>query len=86
MLGGNVNSDKALQKLVDRRMQRSGGGGGIRAVVLNGSVTLTGNLNYENQRLPLVKALRGVAGLRGVVDQLSTAAKKSPYGPGPTGG
>jgi osmotically-inducible protein OsmY len=83
MFGANANSDKALQKLVDRRLQRSGGGGsGIRAVVMNGSVTLSGNLKYESQRIPLMKALRGVAGVRNVLDQLQAPPKPMPYNSG----
>jgi BON domain-containing protein len=85
MFGGNANSDKALQKLVDRKMQRSGGGGsGMRAVVAGGSVTLSGNLKYESQRIPLMKALRGVSGVRGIVDQLK-APPKNPHSPRPAG-
>ncbi|HJQ79716.1 MAG TPA: BON domain-containing protein [Lacipirellulaceae bacterium] len=83
MFGGNANSDKELQKLVDRRLQRSGGGGsGIRAVVMNGSVTLSGNLKYESQRIPLMKALRGVSGVRNVLDQLQAPPKPMPYSSG----
>jgi osmotically-inducible protein OsmY len=80
MFGANANSDKALQRLVDRRMQRSGGGGsGLRAVVMNGSVTLSGNLKYESQRIPLLKALRGVSGVRNVLDQLRAPPKLNPH-------
>jgi len=87
MFGGSDNSDKALQKLVDRRLQRSGGGGsGVRAVVMRGSVTLSGNLKYENQRMPLLKALRGVAGVRNVLDQLKVLPKQMPYSPRQAGG
>jgi osmotically-inducible protein OsmY len=87
MFGGNVNSDKVLQKLVDRRLQRSGGGAsGLKAVVMHGSVTLTGNLKYDNQRMPVLKALRGVAGVRSVLDQLKSPPKKMPHSPGQAGG
>jgi osmotically-inducible protein OsmY len=86
MFGGNANSDKALQKLVDRRLQRSGGGSGLKAVVMLGSVTLSGNLKYESQRMPLLKALRGVAGVRSVLDQLKSPPKKLPHGPQHAGG
>jgi osmotically-inducible protein OsmY len=83
MFGANANSDKALQKLVDRRLQRSGGSGaGLRAVVMNGSVTLSGNLKYESQRIPLLKALRGVSGVRNVLDQLKSPPKLNPHTPG----
>ena len=87
MFGANANSDKDLQKLVDRRLQRSGGSSsGVKAVVMRGSVTLSGNLKYESQRIPLMKALRGVAGVRGVLDQLKGPPKKMPHSPGPAGG
>ena len=87
MFGGDANSDKNLQKLVDRKLQRSGGGGaGMRAVVAGGSVTLSGNLKYESQRMPLLKALRGVAGVRGVLDQLKVPPMKKPHTPGQPGG
>ena len=85
MFGGNDNSDKALQKLVDRRLQRSGGIAGLRAVVMRGSVTLSGNLKYESQRIPLMKALRGVSGVRNVMDQLKSPPKRMPPAPGQAG-
>jgi osmotically-inducible protein OsmY len=84
MFGGNANADKALQKAVDRRLQRSGGGSGMRAVVAGGSVTISGNLKYESQRIPLMKALRGVSGVRGIVDQLK-APPKNPHSARPAG-
>jgi osmotically-inducible protein OsmY len=79
MLGGNQASDKALQKLVDRRLERSGGTG-LRAIVVNGSVTMTGKLKYENQRIPLMKALRGVSGVKNILDQLQAPPKTKPQG------
>src|SRR5947199_8577110 len=82
MLGGNQASDKALQKLVDRRLQRSGALG-LRAVVVNGSVTMTGQLKYENQRIPLMKALRGVSGVENILDQVQAPPKLKPPGSGP---
>jgi osmotically-inducible protein OsmY len=86
MFGGNANSDKALQKLVDRRLQRSGtSASGLKAVVMHGSVTLTGSLKYESQRMPLLKALRGVAGVRSVLDQLQLPPKM-PHFPGQASG
>lgn len=87
MFGGDASSDRNLQKLVDRKLQRSGGGGtGIRAVVAGGSVTLSGSLKYESQRMPLLKALRGVAGIRSVLDQLKVPPMKRPHAPGQPGG
>ena len=77
MMGGkNPAADKALQKLVDRRLQQSGGSQmGIKAVVVNGSVTLTGKLKFDNQRLPLMKSLRGVPGVKNLLDQVQSPPK-----------
>ena len=74
MMGGkNPAADKALQKLVDRRLQQSGGSQlGLKAVVVNGSVTMVGKLKYDNQRMALVKAMRGVPGVKNLVDQLQS--------------
>lgn len=86
MFGGTNTSDKALQKSIVRRMERSGAGSqsGLRASVQGGTVTLTGKLKYENQRIPLMKAIRGVSGVRQVVDQLQSPPKMKP--PSPQGG
>ena len=77
MMGGkNPAADKALQKLVDRRLQQSGGSQlGLKAVVVNGSVTVVGKLKYDNQRMALTKALRGVPGVRNLVDQMQSPPK-----------
>jgi osmotically-inducible protein OsmY len=81
MFGSNdAGADKALQKLVNRRLERSGAGtqSGLTALVQRGSVTLSGKLHYEAQRLSIVKALRGVSGVRNVIDQLQSPPKKKP--------
>ena len=49
---------------------------------MRGSVTLSGNLKYESQRIPLMKALRGVAGVRNVLDQLKATAEEDAARPG----
>ncbi len=83
MMGGkNPAADKALQKLVDRRLQQSGGAQlGLKAVVVNGCVTMTGKLKYDNQRLPLMKAMRGVPGVKNIQDQVQGAPKHVPKRP-----
>ena len=80
MIGGkNPAADKALQKLVDRRLQQSGGAQlGLKAVCVNGSVTLVGKLKYDNQRIPLLKSMRGVPGVRNILDQLQSPPKVVP--------
>jgi hypothetical protein len=83
MMGGkNPAADKALQKLVDRRLQQSGGSQlGLKAVVVNGSVTITGKLKFDNQRLPLMKSMRGVPGVKNIVDQVQSPPKVVPKRP-----
>lgn len=83
MFGGNETSDKALQKAVNRRLERAGAGSRSRLAVSiqRGSVTVTGKLQYENQRLSIVKALRGVSGVRQVIDQLQSPPKLKPQSP-----
>src|SRR6478609_712856 len=77
MIGGkNPAADKALQKLVDKRLQQSGGSQlGVKAIVVNGCVTMTGKLKYDNQRIPLMKAMRGVPGVKNIQDQVQGAPK-----------
>jgi hypothetical protein len=83
MIGGkNPAADKALQKLVDRRLQQSGGSQlGLKAVCVNGSVTLVGKLKYDNQRIPMLKSMRGVPGVRNILDQLQSPPKVVPGRP-----
>jgi hypothetical protein len=76
MFGNDAASDKALHKMVMRRLQRSGSQGGLNAVVQRGSVTITGKLQHEDQRLTVIRALRSVSGVRNVIDQLQAPPKK----------
>jgi osmotically-inducible protein OsmY len=81
MFGGNDTSDKALQKSVARRLERSGAGAtGLTITVQRGSVNVSGKLHHESQRLTIIKALRGVSGVRSVVDQLRSPPQKIPQG------
>ena len=81
MFGRNEVPDKALLKTVNRRLDRTGTGSQskVTASVQRGTVTLTGKLQYENQRAPIVKAISSVAGVRQVIDQLQSPPKKDPY-------
>ncbi|HEX4412582.1 MAG TPA: BON domain-containing protein [Lacipirellulaceae bacterium] len=81
MFGRNEVDDKALQKTVTQRLQRASSQAGLSASVQNGSVTLTGKLHFENQRTPIVKAMRSVAGVRNVIDQLVSPPKVRPNQP-----
>ena len=72
MLGKNEVSDKELLKTVNRKLDRAGGGSQSRvaASVQRGTVTLSGKIQYENLRTPIVKAASGISGVRNVIDQL----------------
>jgi osmotically-inducible protein OsmY len=76
MFGNDASTDKELHKMVMRRLQRSGSLAGLNTVVQRGSVTVTGKLQHESQRLTVIKALRSVAGVRNVIDQLQAPPKR----------
>jgi osmotically-inducible protein OsmY len=76
MFGGSQVSDKELLRAVSKRLVR-GGGGSLTAQSQQGTVTLSGTLQYESQRRPIVKAIASIAGVRRVVDQLRLAPKKT---------
>jgi hypothetical protein len=78
MFSNDASADKELHKMVMRRLQRSGSLAGLNTVVQRGSVTVTGKLQQESQRLTVIKALRSVAGVRNVIDQLQSPPKKKP--------
>lgn len=76
MQSGRV-SDKALAQKIQQRLARTGMSSQTRVTVTvrNGDVTISGNLQYEMQRSHALTAVRGVAGVRGVNDQLQFKAQ-----------
>jgi hypothetical protein len=83
MFGGNQATDKALLKTVTQRLAR-GTGAQTRttATVQGGAVTLTGTLRYEAQRIPIIKEVARIQGVRRVLDQLKVLPKAVyPTGP-----
>jgi osmotically-inducible protein OsmY len=64
--------DKALLAKVNQRLSRCGVGSRVHvnATVRNGTVTLSGVLDFDYQRKPLLRAAAGVDGVRMVIDQL----------------
>jgi hypothetical protein len=78
-------ADKAILKKLQQHLSRVslGSQSHVNATVRDGQVTLSGNLQYENQRRPALKAARSVEGVRGVLDQLRVQPAKV-YGPRPT--
>jgi osmotically-inducible protein OsmY len=68
--------DKTILQKVNQRLARAslGSGSRVSVAVCNGQVTLSGNIQYETQRRPAVRAVDGVDGVRGVADQLQLQA------------
>jgi len=73
MLRRDQVPDKRIIQKLNQRLARAGMGSKakIAFTVKNGNVTVSGALQYDNQRRPLLSALRGVDGVRGLVDQLT---------------
>lgn len=82
MFGKKEVPDKELLKMVNRKLSRSGGGSQtqVNASIQRGSVTLSGKIQYENQRTPIVKAVSSVPGVRGVTDLLKGPSKTAGRG------
>jgi osmotically-inducible protein OsmY len=80
MFGQNRISDGDLLKSVTQNLSRTGTGSQSKIIarVSGGTVTLAGTLQYENQRVQLVKAANRAAGVRQVIDQMQLAPKKKP--------
>jgi osmotically-inducible protein OsmY len=68
---GQVPDKRLLQK-VEQRVSRAGLGSQSRITVQvrNGDVTLSGTLQYDSQRRPVLHAASGVEGVRRIVDQM----------------
>jgi osmotically-inducible protein OsmY len=70
--------DNQLNRLVTQKLsQRSAGSGArVSATVANGYVTISGTVEHEYERRPLVNAISSLSGVRRVVDQITLAPKK----------
>ena len=77
MLRRGSVSDKTLLKKVNQRLARGslGSQSHVTAMVRNGQATLSGSIQYENQRRPALRAASGVDGVSGVVDQLQVQSR-----------
>lgn len=64
--------DKTLLSKVNSRLARCGSGSRthVAAIVRNGAVTLSGTVDFDYQKRPLLRAASGVDGVRMVIDQL----------------
>lgn len=79
MFGNEPVADRALLKKVNQRLERTGLGSRCRVAVTirRGQVTLSGNIQYEHQRRPALKAVSSVQGVRGVVDRLQVQSREA---------
>jgi osmotically-inducible protein OsmY len=64
--------DKTIANKVTQKLSRCGGGSNVRVnvTIRNGTVTLSGMLDFDYQRKPILRAVNGVEGVRMVIDQL----------------
>jgi osmotically-inducible protein OsmY len=64
--------DRSLLSKINQRLSRcsTGSNAHVSAIVRNGTVTLSGTVDFDYQRKPLLRAASGVHGVRLVVDQL----------------
>jgi osmotically-inducible protein OsmY len=69
-------TDAAVLKDVNKRLTRTGTGSRIKASVHGGQVTLTGEMQYENQRRSFVQAVNRAEGIKGIIDQMTVAPHK----------
>jgi osmotically-inducible protein OsmY len=76
MTFGNAIPDKTLLRDVNRKLLRAGTQTKVTASVSGGCLTLTGLLQNEIQRRPILRAVNQVSGIRRVVDQMTMRPKK----------
>lgn len=76
-LGKQIN-DKELLRNVNKKLLQRGGGSGCKvvAVVSSGVVTLTGVLENEFQRRPLISSMSGIMGVKRINDSVTLAPRK----------
>ena len=76
MFGKSQVSDKDLIRTITQRIAHGSSQSKVSAAVQRGTVTLTGSLFAETQRMQIVRAAGQIAGVRTVVDQMTVAAKR----------
>lgn len=81
MLRRDQVPDKTIIHKLNQRLVRAGmsSKSKVTIVVKNGTVTVTGLLQYDNQRRPLMNALRRVDGVRGLVDQMTVKPRENKW-------
>jgi len=74
----NQVPDKDLSKSIHKRLVRLGAPTKVMAEVSRGVITMTGQLQYENQRTPILKAVNSTQGVQQVIDQLRSPPERKP--------
>lgn len=70
MSGKQVPDNQVSRSVTQKLAQRSAGSGcRVTATVSNGYVTLSGTVEHEYQRKPILSSLNGITGVRRVIDQ-----------------
>ena len=74
---GNQVPDKTLlQNVVRKLAQKCSGSPRISASVSGGDATVTGTIQHEYERKPIVRCIAAVQGIGRVIDQLKVEVKK----------
>ncbi len=77
MFGKSQVSDKDLLRTITQRIARTGSSQSkVSAAVQRGTVTLTGSLYAETQRMQILRVAGQIEGVRTVVDQMTVAPKR----------
>jgi osmotically-inducible protein OsmY len=74
----NKIPDSQLTRSITMKLaQRSGGTGcKVTAVVNSGYVTISGTVDAEYQKRPIINAVNGINGVRRVIDAMNIAPKR----------
>lgn len=74
----HVRSDLAIHAAVRSELRRILGGATIRVhvIVLDGAVTLTGDLDTSDDRVAVARAVWGVDGVRGLADGIGVIDRR----------
>ncbi len=75
MLGKHV-PDKELSKTINRKLVRISAPVKVTADVSRGTVTMTGQLRYDQERKQIVKAVSAIPGVDQLIDQMKSPPKK----------
>ena len=77
MFGKENISDKTILRDLNKQLAKTGmGRSRISVTVRGGQVTLTGQLEHERQRRPIMQTLRRVDGMRGVTDRITVKPRE----------